>query len=664
MPAQPSLIAVDTGGTFTDFFVILGSPLRPQVKIHKVLSTPKDPSQAILQGLKDLGFKTRAKEKLKIIHGSTVATNAFLEGKGARVVLVTTAGFEDVLEIGRQNRGQLYALHPRKAKPMVPASRRLGVLERLNADGSVTLKLSPGELTKLKQKIKTLKPEAIAVCLLHAYANPIYEKQIAKALSGLKIPLSLSHEICPEYREFERSATTCLNAYVTPIMANYLKRLKTKLPHPIQIMQSNGGTLSTREASEQALCTLLSGPAGGALGAATVTKQAGLKRAITLDMGGTSTDLALINDGLEYTTMGTLQDIPIKTPMIRIDTIGAGGGSLAWVDSGGALRVGPKSAGAVPGPLCYNQGGTQLTLTDAHVYLGRLPSKYFLGGQMELKPQKILAPLKKLSRRLQLSMEETAQGIITVANHHMLRALRVLSLERGLDPRDFSLIPFGGAGALHACELAELLEIPQVLVPHHPGILSAYGMAHAPWRRDWVKTLLWRAEKNTYAKLKTQTKALLKQAHDQAKAAGIKSKDLNSRASLDLRYQGQSFEINTALTLNYLKDFAKKHQQRYGFTHDQPVEIVNLRLQVETRASTKDAIPKKPTPRKPNPISTQTLHYQGKTYTAGLYLRESFKAGDKILGPAIIAELSATTLLPPHWSLSVDTHRNLRLKRS
>ncbi|HKY63134.1 MAG TPA: hydantoinase/oxoprolinase family protein, partial [bacterium] len=361
----PSIVAVDTGGTFTDFFALSGGGFRS----HKRPSTPADPSRAILQGLAEM----KISGPCLLIHGSTVATNALLERRGARVALLTTAGFEDVLEIGRQNRPRLYELEPWRPAALVPRRLRFGVAERLGPGGAVLRKLEKAELKRLLRELKKHRFEALAIGLLHAYADPAHERRLARALQSLKAPISLSSEICPEFREYERISTTCVNAYVAPKMSRYLTRLQAKLRHPVRVMQSNGGSLSPKEASNQALWTLLSGPAGGALGALEILKRAGFDKALTLDIGGTSTDMSLIDGGLEWTSETVLGGCPIKTPMIRIDTIGAGGGSIARVDLGGVLKVGPESAGADPGPICYGRGGTQLTVTDAQVWLGRIP---------------------------------------------------------------------------------------------------------------------------------------------------------------------------------------------------------------------------------------------------------------------------------------------------
>ncbi|MDX1387365.1 MAG: hydantoinase/oxoprolinase family protein, partial [bacterium] len=401
-----NLLAIDTGGTFTDFFLIT-----PQgIHTHKVLSTPQDPSQAILKGIRELG-EDRAGE---IIHGSTVATNAFLERKGARVGLITTAGFEDVIEIGRQNRPHLYDFNTSRTPNLVAKNHRWGLGERVNARGKVQQALNPKELRSLVQKIKNSPVESLAVVLLFSYANDGHEKKTGAALKKLGIPVSLSSDICREYREYERSSTTCINAYVAPIMSRYLGRLKKKLGHQVRIMQSNGGVLSIDEASHESVRTLLSGPAGGALGAQRIAKQAGIDKVMTLDMGGTSSDVTLIAGDIELTSEAVVGAYPIKSPMIHIHTIGAGGGSIAQRDAGGALQVGPQSAGADPGPICYGRGGRQITITDAHLWLGRLDAEHFLGGTMSLQTQRLAPAFKRLSKQLKLSPDETAAGIIEV----------------------------------------------------------------------------------------------------------------------------------------------------------------------------------------------------------------------------------------------------------
>jgi len=652
------LLAVDTGGTFTDFF--LRTPEGHQT--HKVLSTPQDPSQAILQGIQEL----RLKNKFEVVHGSTVATNAFLERKGARVALVTTRDFEDILEIGRQNRPALYDFKTERPPLLVSARYRYGIRERVGAGGKVLTRPSPRELKNLTRVLERSPVDSIAICLLFSYANPRHELVLKRALQHLNKFISVSSEVCPEYREYERTSTTCINAYVVPVMSLYLVRLQKKLKQRTRIMQSNGGSLSLKEASREAVHTLLSGPAGGVLGAYEMARRAGITQAISLDMGGTSTDMSLMDGEIELTSEANLGGMPIKTPMIRIDTLGAGGGSLAWVDKGGALRVGPQSAGANPGPLCYGQGGNAPTITDAHVYLGRIPPEHFLGGRMKLFPKQINSPLKKLSQKLKLSMAETADGILTVANANMARALRVLSLERGYDPRDFTLLPFGGAGPLHACELALILGIPRVLVPAYPGMLSAYGMAHADWVRDYVQTVLIPEDQATMNKLNRQLLKLKKQAKGHARSEGFKSTQIKFKARLDVRYQGQSYELSVPLSKNFKQDFKRSHRQQYGFLHQHPMEIVNIRLQARVLLLSKVAgkLKTKLQKAKAETLAPVEVYWKKKTCRAKVLERKMLVPGNTLRGPAIIPEFSATTFLPPGWNLKCDRFLNLILRPS
>lgn len=645
--AKAPVVAVDTGGTFTDFFVLTEGGIRS----HKVLSTPRDPSLAIAHGLRDLGLSG----KFSLIHGSTVATNALLEGKGARVALVTTAGFEDVLEIGRQERPQLYALEPRKASPLVARKLRFGIEERLGAGGVVLQKLSQASIQALIRVLRGSGCESVAICLLHAYANPVHERRLAAALSALDKPLSVSSEICPEFREYERSSTVSVNAYVAPIMERYLRRLQSRLRRPVRVLQSNGGSLSVAEASQQAVRTLLSGPAGGALGALRIAQAAGFPRLLTLDMGGTSTDMSLIDGGLEFTSEATLGEYPVKTPMIRIDTIGAGGGSLAWIDAGGALRVGPQSAGAEPGPICYGRGGKQITVTDAHVVLGRIPPRHFLGGAMKIFPDRIQAPLERLARQLRLTPLAAAEGIIAVANANMARSLRILSLQRGHDPRRFALFPFGGAGALHAAELAEALQIPCVLIPAHPGLLSAYGMAFAEWRRDYVRSVLWQEGQASASTLRKVFAELEIQARKDARRERIPQANLRLERLLDLRYAGQSFELTLPYQADFRRAFDAAHRRRYGHAYgSKPIEVVNLRLQARAESGRQHPIVALPaSSRAAIPATAGPLFWRGKKYTASIYPRQDLPQGASLTGPAIVAEYSATTFLPPGWRLSV-----------
>ncbi len=652
---SPSIVAIDTGGTFTDFFALSAAGFRS----HKRPSTPVDPSVAILQGLAEM----KISGPCLVIHGSTVATNALLERRGARVALLTTAGFEDVLEIGRQNRPQLYDLEPRRQEPLVPRRLRFGVEERMGPGGTVLRKLGSAELQRLLRQLKKQRFDAIAIGLLHAYADPTHERRLAQALTALKAPISLSSEICPEFREYERLSTTCVNAYVAPKMSRYLSRLQVKIRHPVRVMQSNGGSLSLKEASQQALRTLLSGPAGGALGALEILQRAGFAKALTLDMGGTSTDMSLIDGGLEWTSEAVLGGCPIKTPMIRIDTIGAGGGSIARVDLGGVLKVGPESAGAEPGPICYGRGGERLTVTDAQVWLGRIPAEHFLGGRMKIHRDKIRAPLLGLAKQLKLSPEAAAEGILAVANANIVRALRVLSLERGYDPRDFLLLPFGGAGGLHAVDLAEELGMRRVLLPPHPGLLSALGMAFADYRRDYVRTLLWTEEKTSLTRLQSELLKLKRLATRRASGEGVGPRSQNLRASLDLRYHGQSHELNVPFGRHWKSAFETIHQRRFGYRHrGRPLEVVNLRLEISAREARPPA--DFSAPRSSSfPAEFNRLYWNGKWLQAPIYRREKCRAGFTAIGPALLVEPSATTFLKPGWKMTVAPQGHLLLEK-
>ncbi len=654
--ANETLIAVDTGGTFTDFYCVT-----PQtILTHKVLSTPEDPSIAIFQGLNELNL-----DYGEIIHGSTVATNALLEHKGARVLLVTTKGFEDVIEIGRQKRDQLYDIFVERVNALVNKSDRIGAQERISANGKVLIKLKQAELNRLKKRIKDTRASSIAVCLLNAYANDRHEQQIAAVLKPLKKNISISSQICPEFREYERTTTTCANAYVAPIMSRYLTRLSESLHGPIRIMQSNGGSLEIEEAAQESVRTLLSGPAGGALGALLAGKQSGFDKLIALDMGGTSTDITLIDRKIELTSEAILGGYPIKTPMIRIHTIGAGGGSIARVDAGGALQVGPESAGAEPGPACYGQGGRECSITDAHLSLGRIHKSYFLGGKMQLDDKKVRAPLQRLAKQLKLSTNATADGILQVANANMARALRVISLERGYDPREFTLVAFGGAGGLHACELANTLEIPRVLIPNNPGILSAYGMAHADWVRDYVQTVLLTEQAASRARIDRAIVTLKKKARQDARAAGHPIKQMRFHAELDIRYAGQSYELRISDSKNFKQAFARNHKKQFGFTHKRPIEVVNVRLQARINAKRRHKAQQTNSKRREKlmPLAQANLFWGGKRWPIAYYDRATLTPGDSIKGAAVITEFSATTFVPPEWKLECDKNGNLILEK-
>src|ERR1700733_4253798 len=476
-------LGIDPGGPFPGLLRLDEHGM----KVHKVRSTPDDPSRAIFAGIAELAGDV---EWTELIHGSTVATNALLERKGARVALVTTKGFEDVLEIGRQTRAELYNFMVKARRPLISNGLVFSVNERLNADGSVLEPLLDSEISQLIDALRVQTVDSVAVCLLHSYANPVHEARLADALKNAGFVVSASHEVLPEYREFERWSTTVVNAYVTPLMARYLTRLEDGLGgKTLRIMQSNGGSISALRARTAAVPTILSGPAAGVVGAQAVGRASGYSQLIAFDMGGTSTDVSLI-DGVIGTTMeSTVGDFPVRLPVLDIHTVGAGGGSVVFIDSGGSLRVGPRSAGADPGPACYGKG-TELTVTDANLLLGRLDPEYFLGGRMHLDLERARSIAKDLADHLGLSLIALAEGVVRIANANMEAAIRVVSVRRGYDPREFALLAFGGAGGLHACDIADSLDIATVLVPEHSGVLSALGMLLADVSKDYSLTLL------------------------------------------------------------------------------------------------------------------------------------------------------------------------------
>jgi len=650
------LLGIDTGGTFTDFIYREDG----NWGIYKTLSTPQNPALAVMEGLAHIA----GTEKVHVVHGSTVATNALLERKGARVALVTNAGFEDILEIGRQNRNALYRFSNQKNKPLVPGDRRFGIDCRVNTAGKITRSLSRSELTNLTRTVARSGADSVAVCLLYAFNNPRHEIRVKKALETLGLPISLSHEILSEFREFERTATTVCNAYVLPKMKRYLERLETSgITRRLRIMQSNGGSISAGTAGREPVRTVLSGPAGGVVGAFELGKQAGFGKLITFDMGGTSTDVSLLDGKLPLTTEAVIAGLPLKVPTIDIHTVGAGGGSIAEIDAGGSLRVGPVSAGADPGPICYGKG-EKITVTDANLYLGRLMPERFLGGRMRLDRQRLDTAFRSLSQQLGLSDIETAEGVLAVANAGMERAIRVISVQRGFDPGEFTLFSFGGAGGMHAADLARILGIPRVLVPRHPGILSAMGMLLSDIILDDSLTVMLRGEvpydhiRSLFAPLENRGRsALLKE--------NVAPGDITLEQYLDMRYRGQSFELMVPFGENAIARFHDLHEKTYGFSDpDRDVEIVNLRLRARGRGD-KPVFPKLPqgglAPPTAAVIGRQPVCLDGKWHDALILDRENLQAENRFQGPAVLTEYSATTIVPPFASGRVDTMGNILL---
>lgn len=665
-----TVVGIDVGGTFTDIAVLEDGRLT----VHKLPSTPADPSKGILQGVADVGV-TQA----EFVHGSTVATNALLEGKGGRTALVTTLGFEDVLEIGRQNRAELYNLNLERPPALAPWELRFGLKERVDHTGAIIEDLTPEAISALAELLEEAKVDAVAVSFLFSFLNTAHEEAVLEALRGLpgKPFISISSRVLPEFREYERTSTVVVNSYVGQIMASYLGELESSLGHRLRIMQSSGGSITSRLASEQPVRTILSGPAGGVVGAFYTGVQAGYPDIITLDMGGTSTDVSLCPGQIKETTGQTVGGYPISVPMIEIHTVGAGGGSIARVDNGGALVVGPQSAGADPGPACYGKGD-QITVTDANLILGRLVPDQFLGGRLTLDRKRVEDLASGVAGQIGAGIQDAALGIIRVVNSNMERAIRTISLERGYDPREFTLIPFGGAGPMHCCDLAQELAIPRILVPARPGILSALGVAIADVVKDYSRTVMLRGGDVDRARLEEEFSGMEGLARQELSGEGLPVDQMEVRRFVDVRYVGQSFELTidypaaprSGTTRRDLRQaigesFYRAHLRRFGYAdRNQPVEIVNLRLKLELEVEKLELTPADPGPSDPSSAQTgeaQVVFSQGVT-TAALYQRDQLHCGHLIFGPALILQMDTTIVLPPGWNAEVDPLGNLLLE--
>jgi len=660
---QPLRIAIDTGGTFTDCVWVD----RGRIRMLKVFSTPDDPSRAIAEALEKIGRRN----PLILLHGTTVGTNTLLQRKGARVALVTTAGFEDVIEIGRQARPKLYDFFFDRIEPLVPADLRFGINERTSSDGVILQEPSPTDLRDLKARALEKKPEAIAISLLFSFANPKNENLIADALQELGVPLSVSHQILPEFREYERTSTVVVNAYLQPVMQRYLESLEARAQAwsgskrgasaRIFVMQSSGGITALSSAAREPVRTVLSGPAGGVVGAAAMARRSGCERIISFDMGGTSTDVALVDREAHGGSQTEIAGLPVGVPMLDIHTVGAGGGSVARFDAAGALRVGPESAGADPGPICYGRG-TQPTVTDANLILGRLQARRFLGGDFTLDLERtrgiVSAWLKK--QHCKLSLEQFAAGVIRVVNATMEKAIRVVSIERGYDPREFALVAFGGAGGLHACELAAALRVPRVIVPARPGGLSAFGILVSDVVKDYSRTVLWRTLHELPVKrLNEEFENLCCQADKDFQAEGWRG-SIRRQLSVDVRYRGQGYELNVPFSRGLMAAFRREHRRRYGYGYaDREMELVTLRLRAIIR-SPQSSLGKAGGAKRGSLDPERTsVFFEGKKITATTYDRDSLQPGRKHSGPAVVTEYSATTVVPPATHFWLDRTGNL-----
>jgi N-methylhydantoinase A len=677
-------IAIDTGGTFTDCVFVRDGKL----EIVKVASRRGAPEEAIAEAVSAAARRLtdRVDANLDLLCGTTVGTNALLERRGGRVALVTTAGFEDVIEIGRQARPKLYDFFVEKPETLVPVAARIGAEERLAWDGAVVTPLTASKLRGIVQKVKGTKPDAVAICLLFCFRNPAHEKKIAAALRRAGYLVSVSHEILPEFREYERTSTTVINAYLSPVMSRYLNATQRRVGEVwaeaatqqaraegaknvrVRVMQSNGGIISSEKAARHPVTTILSGPAGGITGAAYAAELAGIDKAITFDMGGTSTDVALLSGEARTTTESIVAGMPVAVPMLEIHTVGAGGGSIARFDRGGALRVGPESAGAEPGPICYGRGEAP-TVTDAHAVLGHFGDRSLLGGDFALDVRRARVRMEKLRGSFR-SVREFAEGILAVADVVMEKAIRVISVERGHDPQDYTLIAFGGAGGLHACSLAESLGMRGVLLPVFPGALSALGILRADVVREFSRTVLLQA--TDAGLLNRQSTRLFGELEREARTSlreeGFTAGKIRLDRRFDMRYAGQAYELTVPASGDAVAAFHQAHELRYGYHNaKRGVEVVNVRCRA-TGVTEKPALAKIARRSKTRGVRAEEKGVLrcvlgGKEESARLILRDELCAGDSFSGAAVVSEYSATTLVPRGWKADVDGYGQIVLRR-
>lgn len=668
-------VGVDTGGTFTDFVYVAGA----RARVFKVPSTPDDPSRAIVEGLRRVARETGVGLRgLEVVHGTTVGTNALLERRGARAALVTTEGFEDVLVIGRQARASLYDLNWTRPAPLVEDRLRFGVRERVAADGAVVEELTDEEVASLVAKLKRARVESVAICLLFSFARPEHERKVERAIREAlpEAALSVSHRILPEYREFERTSTVAINAYLQPLMGSYLGRLGANVSaKSLRVMQSSGGSISARAAAAEPVRTILSGPAGGVVGATHAARESGFEDIITFDMGGTSTDVALCARGrLRLTNEASVAGLPVAVPVLDIHTVGAGGGSIARVDAGGSLRVGPQSAGAVPGPACYGRSDLP-TVTDANLVLGRFGGADLLGGEFKLDVGRSARALTALAREMsdaggrEVSAVEAALGVVRVVNAGMERALRAVSVERGFDPRACSLVSFGGAGGLHAVELARALRVPRVVVPREPGALSALGCLRADVLKSQSRTLMLevggRSAGARVEEIERAFGALEREARAALKREGFEDSRQRHTRTIAARYRGQSFELEIAWDggRRLVERFHAEHEARYGYAQTvAEIEVVSARLlsaglvkelkEEEPRRVRRSSADVKP-------HGSARVYFDEGAREVALYRREELNAGARLSCPCVVTEYSSTTLVPANARADVDARGSL-----
>jgi len=664
-------ISADIGGTFTD--IVVENKESEQISTIKVLSTPENPANAVLNGLKE---NIKIEDIDFIVHGTTVGLNAFLERKGSRVLLLMTGGISDTYTIARGDRKELYNVQYKKPKPLVPREDVLEVKERLRWNGEIIKKIDNNDLNKIINKINREKIQAVAICFLHSYVNPAHEieaKKIIKENVKHDVEISLSHELAREWREYERASTAVMNSYIGPITNKYLKSLESQLLNdgykdPLYIMQSNGGVIRAKTAIEQPVKTLLSGPVGGTIGGSALSKKTNRPNLICVDMGGTSFDMSLIIDGKPSLTNETEQEhIPLLIPLVDIYTIGAGGGSIAWLENN-ALRVGPKSAGANPGPACYDKGGEEPTVTDANLYLGRLGSDSKLGGWMNLNVKASENSLLKIAKQLSITPVELAEGILSIINAKMADAIRTITVKKGIDPREFSLVAFGGAGSMHAVWLAKELEIDEVIVPNDPGTFSAWGMLQTDIRRDLTVNFYKSFASLKKEKIQESFKKLKDEAIELLAIESVKLEDMSFNLTADMRYIGQEYyvnvEIDKFIDLDKInQDFHETYKKQFGHsTPEGPLEFINLRLIAEGKIKKSNSL-KNENISNISKISSRNITFDNTKFDTKIINRSNIELNNKINGPLVIEEETATTVIPPSYVLEKDEFGNLLITK-
>lgn len=677
MGQRKPVLGIDVGGTFTD--LVLTDTETGKHAIHKIPTTPSAQEEAVIQGIRQILDETSTDPKSisLIIHGTTAATNALLERKGAKVSLVTTRGLEDVIEIGRQNREEIYSLVASRPKPLVNQERRIGVAERINESGDILRQLTPGEIERVRTKVKETDPESVAISLLFSFQNPIHEEMLLRELGNSSDWYTVaSHNVLREFREFERTSTTVLEAYLGPVVIDYLERLREGIHQlcpnaSLAVMQSNGGTMLSSEARGHSIWLAISGLAGGVIGGWAAAQHHNIMRAITVDMGGTSCDVSAVEDGIIVKADNKVAGFPLRVPSVDVQTIGAGGGSIAWIDEAGVLHVGPQSAGADPGPAAYGQGGRDATVTDANLLIGRLNPDYFLGGEIKLDARKARQAIENLANELDLPLMDAAWGITRISTANMVQAIREVTVERGIDPRDFVLVPFGGAGPTQAVDIAEMLQIDNILVPRYPGITSAMGLVQANPRVDRMRTVLTKAKSEHTSSLWETLKDLTTEVTTRLKKQGSKEGNIAFNWAVDMRYEGQSHELTIPVepyTDGLLDEsthrFEERHEQEFGYRmQDKTIEWVTARVTgiVEHPMSTRG---KQFHSGESEAVDLREVTLMdGSRAKADVFRRELLGQDTLIKGPAIIEQVDTTTWIGNGWEGQQSAEGALWIRR-